>query len=349
MNKDFIEICIEEDYKTYLNINRLYSYQDINLYMLIGGRGIGKTTSLLIKAIKNYNKNGEQFIYIRRYKSETKKLTKLMLKINPNIKVKKLSDGLLEYTFKNKTIGYAIPLSVQAQIKSAYNFDNVSLIIMDEFILLQGSTLRYLENEVVNFFELVSTIVRTRKNYKVFLLGNNLNIFNPYCAFLNIEFDENNKFINKDRQIYAEISPINPKLLEKEKETPLYNFTKGTAYHDYHYGNKVLVNKNNYNILPKPKNVSLWFRLIINDKTLSFYLDNKLRFYVERKNKKIYDTWTYEVLIDNKINYYECSRLKPTNNYKLLTEHYCNGLLTFDNYESVALLEQFMNKALPVK
>ena len=75
----------------YFNFNRIFSYNYCSTFILIGGRGIGKTTGACIKVAKNYIKKDEQFVYVRRYKNEIKKSKTIfsnekVLKTFPNIK-----------------------------------------------------------------------------------------------------------------------------------------------------------------------------------------------------------------------------------------------------------------------
>ena len=70
-----VKLKIIEDYVLHYNINRLYSYGDIiSTFILIGGRGIGKSTGLGIKCIKNFRNKGEECAIIKRYVDETKEI-----------------------------------------------------------------------------------------------------------------------------------------------------------------------------------------------------------------------------------------------------------------------------------
>ena len=61
------------NFEEYYNPHRLNSYQDCWLYLLIGGRGIGKTTGLSSVLLDSFFKRNEEFVYVRRYKEEIKK------------------------------------------------------------------------------------------------------------------------------------------------------------------------------------------------------------------------------------------------------------------------------------
>ena len=55
----------------YYNFDRIRSYNRM-FNMIVGARGCGKTFGAKRIAIKNFIKKGEQFVYVRRYKSEIK-------------------------------------------------------------------------------------------------------------------------------------------------------------------------------------------------------------------------------------------------------------------------------------
>lgn len=80
-----------------------------------------------------------------------------------------------------KFSGYAIPLSTANILKSS-TFEKVGLIIFDEFLITR-STYHYLPNEIIQFAELLETIIRLRPNIKILLLGNAISISNPYFDF----------------------------------------------------------------------------------------------------------------------------------------------------------------------
>ena len=126
--------------------------------------------------------------------------------------------------------------------------------ILGIFSLIK-SPYKYLPDEIHAFFELVSTITRTRKNYKIIIIGNNADIFNIYFDYFKVpSFD--GIYVDKTRGLYCELSKINPDLLKVEQETPLYKLVNGTPYGEYHYNNKPLTKNFDYKIkLEKGKNI----------------------------------------------------------------------------------------------
>lgn len=169
-----------------LSRHRLFNF-------VLGARGTGKTFSAKERAIKNFLRKGEQFIYLRRY--ETELVESLMKNFFTDVGQKKFPDtdfGAHNSTFKinGKVAGWYLPLS-KGQILKSIPFDKVSLIIFDEFIINQG-LVRYLPQEVTTFLETYSTISRDR-DVPVLFLANSLTIANPYFLYFNISFEPEQK------------------------------------------------------------------------------------------------------------------------------------------------------------
>ena len=286
----------------YYNCTKPYSY-NLFWYMIDGGRGIGKTTTFLIDGLHQVEK-GFQFVYLRRYKSEIKEFVhkNSMAKIIDDVVYKGDGNGGYTMLWGDVILGYIVPLSVQRSYKSS-NFDKVNRIIYDEAIVRQSATYRYLQNEVTDLFEFMSTVFRTRTNVKAILLGNNEDIFNPFAAFFHIPLFQTT-YVDKERGIYCEHAKNSSKLIEQEKQTGLYALTKGTTYGDYHYDNKVL-GAEKIIVSTKPSNAKLLFRLVFNEQTVNVYTcnTNPPILYCERRDKIIKDNITYVILEEGNINY----------------------------------------------
>ena len=91
-----------------------------------------------------------------------------------------------------KLHGYAIPLSTANILKSS-TFENVDTIIFDEFLITR-STYHYLPNEIIQFAELLETIIRLRPNIKILLLGNAISVSNPYFDFFGLTLPYKNQY-----------------------------------------------------------------------------------------------------------------------------------------------------------
>ena len=57
----------------YWDINRCLSYNCL-FNFIVGARGVGKTYGAKRYVIKKFIQSGEQFVYVRRYKDELKKM-----------------------------------------------------------------------------------------------------------------------------------------------------------------------------------------------------------------------------------------------------------------------------------
>lgn len=338
-----VQFKIQLDNKHY-NFNRLYSFANIDVFIITGGRGIGKTTGALVKALQNFRKNDEQFVYARRYRTELDKKSEEILRpiLKTKYITKPLGKGAFEYVINNKRVGFALAVSLQQTYKSGFDFSKVTTIIYDEATLQRGGMYRYLKNEIEQFFELISTITRTRTNYKVFILGNNIDIFNPYNEYFNIPSSlKNNIYIDNDRGLYYELAGTKPELLEEEKLTPLYRLTKNTAYGDYHYDNKVLTVSKGI-IAPKDYRATLMFRLVFNKQTLNVYRQNGIEIYVEWRDKVINDSMTYTIMENNNLNYYYCKAFKDTELCNWVRMCYYDNKIKYHNNKAIEIFSTFM-------
>lgn len=333
-----MEIKYELDCDTYWDINNVLSY---NAFMNVSmaGRGIGKTWQVLLWSLYHKKNTGKEFIYLRRYKSETKTLKTLLDPLVDNIKF--IGDGNDggAYKWNNYTLGYCKALSIAQNFKSN-NFENVDTIIFDEAIIKQSISQRYLKDEVTLLLEFISTVFRHRKNCRIFILGNNLDFFNPYCEYFNIKVF-NKKYFDKDRGIYIEYCDTQPKLREIEKETPLYKLSQNTSYHKYHYDNEVLL-ENLVSNSKKRNNDKLFFRIIMNTYTINVYIRDNGNWLMESKQKIINDKDAFILLEDNGINWYYL-RLFRDKYSKVLQYLYYNKKCEFTDDNAQALLQMLLD------
>lgn len=337
-------IILQEDYTTYLNPSRYCSYfNDINFFLLTGERGLGKTTSLMTWFIKQNIAKEEEFVYIRRYKDEVAAAKNLLDIIVSGVNIKGTGvEGTHVYEQNGKRIGYAVALTVQHKVKSGFDFSKVKNIIFDEAFIKQSLTKRYLKDEVIEFLELISTIVRTRKDYRVFIVGNNLDKFNPYFAFFNIpKFTD--KYIDKERRIYCEYCKAKKELKEVQENTPLYQLTKGTKYAEYHYNNKVLTTKIG-RVESKPEKLALLYRLIYNKVTLNVYMNDKCELYVELREKVINDSYSFLILENNTPNYYYIEKLKKSSLYRHTFRQFYDNAVIYDSDETIDIFAILMEE-----
>lgn len=158
--------------------------------LIFGERSNGKSYAVKEFCLKDFAKNGNEFVIIRRLKSDvTKSLADLYF-----------SDAPVEQVFRGKNViyaqsgkvfianqredgkredveccGYVRALS-EAQRYSSGAYNNVVNIVLEEFIAVDG---KYLPNEIMLFRHIISTIARKR-DVRVFLIGNAISRLSPY-------------------------------------------------------------------------------------------------------------------------------------------------------------------------
>lgn len=170
------------------------AYPDAFYYLAIGERSNGKTYSSLDYCLDRYEKNAEQFAYVRRWGEDIRKknLSELFSGHTETGSIQRhfpewtqvyygSSKFYLEKvtdegtTRSEEPIGFAFDLNSMEHYKSI-SFPRVTTIIFDEFMSRNG----YLPNEWILFMNMLSTIIRHRNNVKIIMLGNTVNKFCPY-------------------------------------------------------------------------------------------------------------------------------------------------------------------------
>lgn len=326
----------------YLNMSKINSYQAF-MNIIMGGRGVGKTTQCIIQELNNNKKYGDEFIYLRRYKTETALQKELLNDFVDNVKFigDKNNGGV--WKIKNHTIGYLMALSCQSKYKSV-RFPKVKTIIYDEGILLPGATSRYLQDEITYLYELMSTVFRNRKDVRVYILGNNLDFFNPYMAHFKVK-PFKNIYFDKDRSLFIQYYKNSQELVQEEQETPLYKLTIGTAYHDYHYSNEVLLD-NKVELSQIKNSDKLWFILKVNTYYINVYIRSNNKLIIQDSEKDISgDTGVhlFIMLSSQEVNYWDMKCFKNSKYYDALQYKYYKNEIDFTSQESSALLDMIID------
>lgn len=224
----------------YWNINEPLSYNCL-FNFIVGARGVGKTYGAKEWAIKDFLKNGNQFVYVRRYKEEFKKANKFFDDIKESFP--EVEFGVkFPYCYINGDLaGNFIALST-AKIEKSTPFPKVNKIIYDEFILDKGFH-RYLPDEVTNFLELYSTVARDRDVIAMFL-SNALTITNPYFIYFDLSLPYG-KSIRAENDILIQIVK-DKEYTEKMEQTRFGKIIAGTKYSDYAIGNEFFRDNKNF-------------------------------------------------------------------------------------------------------
>lgn len=191
--------------KKYYNLKKILSYNaDYNL--IIGERSNGKTYGVLKHCIEEYTKNKNRFVYIRRWKEDIigKRGEVIFTALIQNNEILKLTNGkytnailqggkfyfanyddkLKKFILSSDYFCHLVSLSDMEHDKSL-SFSGVTNIVFDEFLTRRY----YLKDEFMLFMNVLSTIIRDRKDVKIFMLGNTVNKYCPYFTELGLNID----------------------------------------------------------------------------------------------------------------------------------------------------------------
>lgn len=255
----------------YIDLSRILSYNAL-LNFIIASRGTGKTYGATKFVTKKFIEKGEEFIYVRRYKSELQKsIPRFFSAMNANNEFKdhELGHKGMNLIIDEKVCGYGVTLSTAQQLKST-NFPNVKYIIFDEFIIEEGQG-HYLKNEVDIFLGLVETISRLR-DVKVILLGNSANIMNPYFLFFDIHLPYQNEIITFKDGLIALHYATSLEYIEVKKKSRFGKLVENTSYEEYAIENK-FVNDNKDFVEKKDGQSKFSFSFIYKDTRLGVWIN----------------------------------------------------------------------------
>ena len=166
--------------------------------IILGIRGTGKTTQLIIWGMCLFIKYGIQIQYIRQRETQIapKNIDNLCDVIIRNEYIEHLTKGQYNsciyhwrkwYFCKRDESGKVIERSDTAfmtclavelseDYKSSYNAPNGDFIIVDEFLSVRG----YINEEFIKLNHLLSTIIRLRDTAHIYLSGNLVDRYSPY-------------------------------------------------------------------------------------------------------------------------------------------------------------------------
>lgn len=197
----------QSKYYTLTNIDKKNAHYNV----IFGERSNGKTYACLQRSIENWFRNGKETAIIRRWQDDFKSKRGATMYAALNEVVQKESNGAFDHvdyyggrfymacyqvseSGERKSIrdevpfAYAFALSAMEHDKST-SYPNITLIIFDEFITRD----MYFNDEFVIFMNVLSTIIRGRKDVKIYMLGNTVNKFCPYFSEMGLTNVKNMK------------------------------------------------------------------------------------------------------------------------------------------------------------
>ena len=271
-----------------LSQNAVYNF-------IIGGRGLGKTYGAKKHVIKKFLRHGEQFIYLRRYKTEMGAKSSFFADIMEEFpgEVFRVEGHLAQILDKERstdddqkwlTMGYFIALS-NAQSKKSIAYPDVTTIIFDEFIIEKGA-IHYLPDESKVFNDFYSTVDRWKDKTRVLFLANALTIMNPYFLAFKIEPDGRGLVKYFDGFVCVHY-PDSEAFKAGVFKTRFGQFIQGTEYADYSVGNMFHDNHGNL-IEVKTEEAKYFLTLETTSGIFSIWVDSYVdtTYYVQRKRPK---------------------------------------------------------------
>ena len=196
----------------YYNLQPILS-EGAHYNIIIGERSNGKTYSTLLYALRLYSKKGFQTALLRRMQEDFvgKRGASLFNPLVDNGEIEKATGGeydsvyyyasrwylckyienekgIVERITDKKPFMYGFAIS-QMEHEKGNGYPDVKTVIFDEFITRMG----YLRDEFVLFMNTLSTIIRSRDDVKIFMLGNTVNKYCPYFEEMGLRHIKNMK------------------------------------------------------------------------------------------------------------------------------------------------------------
>lgn len=282
------------DFKHVLSRNAVYNF-------VIGARGLGKTYGAKMWCVKDFIKNGNQFIYLRRYQTELstratffadikEQFPDYAFRVNGENAEINMNTGHSKKDDDWQVCGYFIALS-RAQSKKSVAYPRVTKIIYDEFIVDKGHII-YLPQEAKAFNDFFSTVDRYKDKTRVLFLANAVSIMNPYFIEFNIRPQRDMEWLQSHNGfICAHFAP------SKEFATGVYRtrfgaFIQDSEYADYSVGSQFF---DNSDAMIKPKTSEAAYMYTLETKTgiSSVWVDfTDNTYYVQEKRPKQERYWT---------------------------------------------------------
>jgi len=328
----------------YYDINRILSYK-AQVSVIVGVRGYGKTYGFKKKGIRNFLDKGEQFVWVRRYKTELVEVKKTFWDAIRNDKDLKKRYGELKYEVEGdkglingEVACFFIPLSTSATYKSS-DFPKVTMLVFDEFIIESGKTY-YMQNELSMFYSLLETIQRDRYNVRAILIGNAINFNNPYFIGWKIKPFKSEFLHLKDRSIVIQMAKGDEFIREKQKSN-FGKLVRGTKYEEMAIHNK-FIDDNDKFIAKKTDDARYLCSVKYEDEEIAFWFDYTTgTMYANMLVDKQYNIKYSLSQLDHDINYYLVKNYKGTH-LKTIIECYQLGVLYFSDLRVKGIVQEMM-------
>lgn len=261
-------------FDTVLSHNATYNF-------VCGARGLGKTYGAKKKAIRDGINKGDQFIYLRRFKTELEGRGTFFADIEhefpkADLRVNGMQAEYAPIETRNqkkrpwKVIGYFVALST-AQTKKGVSYHRVKTIIYDEFIIEKGA-LHYLPNEAKSFNDFYSTVDRWKDKTRVLFLANSVSIMNPYFIEYDIKPDQEGEIVKRAEGFIVAHFVESAEFGTAVYGTKFGKFIKGSEYAEYSVESQF---KDNHDSMLgfKPSNAKYFFSVETQAGIFSVWVD----------------------------------------------------------------------------
>ena len=321
------------DYSKILSYNAFINF-------LIGERGVGKTYGASKFVTSRFINKDEEFIYIRRFKTELSKAVPQFfsaLITNNEFPNHKLSVKGNKFMIDDKVAGYSFSLSTAQSLKSS-NFPKVKTIIFDEFIVEPGGQ-HYLKNEVESFLSMVESIARMR-DVRIFMLANAVTITNPYFIYFDISLPYNTDIKTyKDGLILIQYMN-NQEYREAKLKTKFGKLTEGTEYSKYANENNFRLDNKNF-IEKKTGTSRCSFGIKYKDQLYGVWFDFNIgKIFV---SQNVNSTQIFAcTLDDHSPNTMLLSAIKDYNSWKTFIKNYKLGNVYYENVKIKNMIQELL-------
>lgn len=253
----------------YYSNGQILSYNRL-VMMIVGERGNGKTFSFKDWCIRDYIKNKNQFIWIRRYTTELEDINLFFDDITFKYPEHEFRVKGGKFYIDGEVMGYYIALSKQITKKST-PYPSVTKMIFDEF-LISKSGYRYLPDEPSMLMDLYSTVARLR-DVRLVMIANATSQANPYFTFFKVPLLQN-RFTKVGKDIIVERTDTQEyrKVFE---ETRFGKLIKHTRYGAYAIHNEFTQDNHNF-IEKRDSSASNIFNLALGNQIIGIWTSAKL-------------------------------------------------------------------------
>lgn len=320
------------------NFDKIFSYNAL-ISCICGGRGIGKTYGAIKFGIEQWMKNGDQFMYVRRYRPETSSARATFFDAvalefpDWDFRVHEDKGQIAHVSTREdkkrdwSTINWFVTLS-QGQSKKSSAYHYVTTMMFDEFIGEPG--VQYLTNEAQMFVNLINTVDRYQDKTRVLMLSNAVSIMNPYFIEWDIDPQQANSagiVKSMNGQVVAHF-PDSADFKKSIYNTRFGKFIQGTEYAKYAVENEFADNAPTLVEQKDPSAVYV-FTLVTSSGPFSvWYNAIEGEMYAQRKLPKVQRKYTMDPAKVSR----DCLLLNYSDNKaSIMRSAFKQGKLTFDH------------------